>query len=149
MFRKESRAEKLKRQAEQNRFVPTGALAGGIATARPVVERLLYDDELRDDIREFMQSASRIADHLSDGDAREIVNKLWDDDKVRTEIENATERAQTGVKRVRGEKVKSKDDLSFGTVLLGASALVAFLMLNPKTGPAARQYAKNALGAVR
>lgn len=149
----QSRTERLKMQAGQSRYVPTEALSGGIATARPIIERLLYDDELRDDIREFMQSASRVADHLSGGDAREIVNKIWDDENVRRDIENATQRAQTGAKRIQGQKVKGSGDsgggLSFGTAFLGVSALTAFLMLNPKTGPAARQYVKEAIGAVR
>ncbi len=87
MFGRKSRAERLKEQAESSRLIPVATLAAGYAGARPVIERLLYDDDLRDNIRVFIESARKISDELSGEDPGEIVTRLWDDDKLRKQIE--------------------------------------------------------------
>src|SRR3712207_9369763 len=81
------------------------ALATAYAGARPIVERLLYDDDLRDNIRILIESARNILDEVSDEEPTEIVTKLWDDRKLRKEIETAVEAAQEGYQRVRGQKI--------------------------------------------
>src|SRR3712207_9306038 len=83
------------------------ALATVYAGARPVLERLLYDDDLRDNIRVFIESARNILDELSDEEPTEIITRLWDDDKLRKQVAAAAGAAQEGSKRVRGEKVRS------------------------------------------
>ena len=55
MFGRKSRAEKLREQAESNSLVPIATLAAAYAGAKPVIERLLYDDDLRDNIRTFVE----------------------------------------------------------------------------------------------
>src|SRR5829696_6457551 len=55
LFGRKSRAEKLREQAESNSLVPMAALSAAFAGTRPVLERLLYDDDLRDNIRTFIE----------------------------------------------------------------------------------------------
>ena len=147
MFGRKSRAERLKEQAASRSFVPTAALSAAYSGARPVLERLLYDDELRDNIRVFIEATRRIADELSDEDPTEIVSRLWDDDKLRKQVEAAAGAAQQGSKRVRGEKVRSGGGGSKILLLLLIGG-VAFLFLNPRTGPQARKFAMEAYGSL-
>ena len=128
-------------------MVPMAALATAYAGAKPVLERLLYDDDLRDNIRVFIESARSILDELSDEEPTEIVTRLWDDEKLRKQVEAAAIAAQQGSKRVRGQKVRTRGRggrLLF-LMLVGG---VAFLFLNPRTGPQARDFARQAYGSL-
>lgn len=147
MFGRKSRAEILKEQAKGNSLVPAAALSAAFAGARPVAERLLYDDDLRDNIRVFIESARTILDELSGEDPAEIVGRLWDDDKLRKQVEAAAEAVQDGSKRVRGQKIKQGGGgrRFLFLLLLGG---IAFLFLNPKTGPQARDFARQAYGSI-
>ncbi len=147
MFGRKSRAERLKEQAESTSFVPMAALTAAYAGARPVIERLLYDDDLRDNIRVFIESARKIFSELSDEDPGEIITRLWDDDKLRKQVEAAAEAAQEGSKRVRGERVRSGGGGGKLLLLLLAAA-VGFLFLNPRTGPQARKLVGEAVSSV-
>src|ERR687897_2577802 len=108
LFGRKSRAEKLREQAESNSLVPMAALSAAFTGARPVLERLLYDDDLRDNIRTFIESARAIVDDLSDEGPTEIVTKLWDDDKLRGEVEAAAGAVSQGSRRIRGEKIRMR-----------------------------------------
>ena len=147
MFGRKSRAEMLKEQADGSSLIPMATLAAAYAGARPVAERLLYDDDLRDNLRVFIESARTILDELSGEDPAEIVGRLWDDDKLRKQVEAAAGAAQEGTKRVRGQKVRQGGGgRRFFFLLLIAA--VGFLFLNPKTGPQARDLAKQAYGSI-
>jgi hypothetical protein len=148
VFGRKSRAERLKEQAGGSRLIPVATLATAYAGAKPVIERLLYDDDLRDNIRVFIDSAREIMDDLSGEQPTEIVSKLWDDDKLRKRIEAAAEAAQQGSKRVRGERVRSGGGRGRLLLLLVLVAAVGFLFLHPRTGPRARKVARDAYGAV-
>lgn len=145
VFGRKRRAERLKKQAE-SKLVPAAALAAFFAEARPVAERLLYDDELQDNVRAFIEAANSIYNDIRSDSPGEIVSRLWDDNKLRGQIESATSAAQEGSKRVRGEKVKSGG--GGGILLLLICAAAAFIFLNPRTGPEARRLVKDALGAL-
>ena len=145
MFGRKSRAERLKEQAEGSRLIPVATLAAAYAGARPVIERLLYDDDLRDNLRVFITSARNILDELSDEEPSEIITRLWDDDKLRKQVEAAAEAAQEGSKRVRGERVRSGGG-GRKLLLLLLVAAVGFLFFSPRTGPQARQFAREAYG---
>ena len=147
MFGRKSRAVRLKDQAEGSRLIPVATLAAAYAGAKPVIERLLYDDDLRDNIRVFIESAREIVDELSGEEPTEIVTKLWDDDKLRKRVEAAAEAAQQGSKRVRGERVRSGGGGS-RLLLLVLVAAVGFLFLHPRTGPQARKVARDAYGTL-
>jgi len=122
-------------------------LYAAYAGAKPLAERLLYDDDLRDNIRVFIESARSILDELSDEEPTEIVSRLWDDDKLRKQVEAAAVAAQQGSRRVRGQKVREGGRgkrLLFLILLAG----IAFLFLNPRTGPQARDFARQAYGSL-
>jgi hypothetical protein len=147
VFGRKSRAEMLKEQADGSSLIPMATLAAAYAGAKPVAERLLYDDDLRDNLRVFIESARNILDELSGEDPAEIVGRLWDDDKLRKQVEAAAGAAQEGTKRVRGQKVRQGGGgRRFFFLLLIAA--VGFLFLNPKTGPQARDLAKQAYGSI-
>jgi hypothetical protein len=146
VFGRKSRAQRLREQAEGTSFVPSAAVAALYYGAKPIAERLLYDDDLRDNIRIFIESARNILDELGDESASEIVTRLWDDDKLRKQVEAAANAAQEGSKRVRGERVRSGG--RSGLLFLLIVAAVGFLFLNPRTGPEARRLARQAAGAI-
>ena len=149
MFGRKSRAEKLKEQAESNSLVPMAALAAAYTGAKPVLERLLYDDDLRDNIRTFIESARAIVDDLSDEGPAEIVTKLWDDDKLRGEVEAAAGAVSQGSRRIRGEKVRMRRGGRGRRLLfLVLVAAVGFLFLHPRTGPQARKFAADTYGSL-
>ena len=147
MFGRKSRAERLREQAQSTPLVPMAALATAYSGARPIIERLLYDDDLRDNIRVFIESARNIIDELSDEDPSDILTRLWDDDKLRKQVEAAAEAAQQGSKRVRGQRVRSGGG-GRRLLLLLLLAAVGFLFLNPRTGPQARKFAGDAYRSV-
>ena len=147
MFGRKSRAEMLKEQAKGSSLISAGTLAAAYAGAKPVAERLLYDDDLRDNLRVFIESARTILDELSGEDPSDIVTRLWDDDKLRKQVEAAAGAAQEGTKRVRGQKVRQcGGGRRFFYLLLLAA--VGFLFLSPQTGPQARDLAKQAYGSI-
>jgi hypothetical protein len=148
LFGRKRRAEKLKEQAESNSLVPMAALSAAYAGARPVLERLLYDDDLRDNIRTFIESARAIADEVSGEDAQEIITRLWNDDKLRGQVEAAAGAASQGSKRVRGEKVRTRGGRGGRLLFLLLAAAVGFLFLNPRTGPQARKFVGDAYGSL-
>ena len=143
MFGSRSRTKKLKRGATNG-----SALVAAYAGARPVAERLLYDDDLRDNIRTLIESSRKIIDELSDESPQEIVAKLWDDDKVRNQVESAVGAVQEGVKRAQGKRVRSSGGRS-GRLLLILAAGTGFLFLSPRTGPQARRIAGDVFNALR
>ena len=147
MFGRKSRAEKLKEQAQSNSLVPVAALSAAYAGARPVAERLLYDDDLRDNLRVFIEAARKIIDELSDEEPTEIIARLWNDDKLRKQVEAAAGAAQEGTKRVRGEKVRS-GGRGGRLLFLTLTGATGFLFLNPRTGPQARKLVSEAIDAV-
>ena len=146
MFGRKSRAERLKEEAGGNSIGT--ALVGAYSGARPVAERLLYDDDLQDNIRTFIESGRKILNELSGESASEIVAKLWDDNKLRKEVEEAVEAAEEGVKRLRGQRVRSGGG-SGKLLLVLALGGGGFLFLNPKTGPEARRIAGEVFNTLR
>ncbi len=146
MFGRKSRKERLREQAESSPLIPLSAIAGVYASARPLLDRLLNDDDLRDNIRDLIEALRDIADDVSDEKPADILARLWDDDKLRKHIEAAAGAAQEGSKRVRGEKVKDGGGGKWMILLLGGAA--AFLFLSPQTGPEARRLAKETFGAI-
>ena len=148
VFGRKSRAERLKEQAKSNSLAPMATLAAAYAGAKPVIERLLYDDDLRDNIRTFIESARSIVDDLSDEDPTEIITKLWDDDKLRGEVEAAAGAVRQGSKRIRGEKVRARSGRGGRLLFLVLVAAVGFLFLHPRTGPRARKFAMDTYGSL-
>lgn len=146
MFGRKSRAEKLKEEARSSSLVPAAALAAAFGGARPIAERLLYDDDLRDNIRTLLEASRKVLDELSDEEPTDIVARLWDDPKLRKEVEAAVGAVQEGTRRIRGQKVKSGGG-GGKLLLLLLLAAGAFVFFSPQTGPEARRIAKDVFGA--
>jgi hypothetical protein len=147
LFGRKSRAEKLKKEARNRSLVSGVTMAAALSGARPVAERLLYDDDLRDNIRTFVESARTIVDELSGEDPSEVITRLWDDDKLRSQVEAAAGAASQGSKRVRGQKVP-QGGRGRRLLFLLLVAAVGFLFLNPRTGPQARKFARDTYGSL-
>ncbi len=148
MFGRKSRAEKLKKEARNRSLISGVSMAAALSGARPVAERLLYDDDLRDNIRTLLESARKILDEVSDEEPTEIVTRLWDDPKLRREVESAVGAVQEGTRRIQGRRVRSSGRSGKFLLLL---LLVggAFLFLSPQTGPEARRIAGDIYGSLR
>ena len=147
MFGRKSRAKRLKEQTGSNSLVPLATLSAAYAGAKPLAERLLYDDDLRDNIRVFIESARSILDEISDEEPTEIITRLWADDKLRKQVEAAAGAAHEGSRRVRGERVRGGGRGGKIFLLLLVAAL-GFLFLSPRTGPQARRFASEAYGSL-
>jgi len=113
-----------------------------------VIAGLLYNNDLRDNIRTFVEAARSIADQLSGEDTTDIIAKLWDDDKLRGQVEAAAGAASQGSKRIRGEKVRERGGRGGRILLLVLVAAVGFLFLHPRTGPQARKFAMDTYGSL-
>ena len=149
MFGRKTRAERLKEQAEGTSLVPMASLAAAYTGVKPIVERLLYDDNLRDNIRTLVESTRKILNEVSDEEPTEIVARLWDDDKLRREIESVVGALQEGTKRVRGERVRTGGGGGRFLLVLILVGGVGFLFLNPRTGPEARRIAGEVFATLR
>ena len=148
MFGRESRAEKLKKEARNKSLVSGASLAAAFSGVGPVAERLLYDDDLRDNIRTLLEAGRKILDEVSDEEPTEIVSRLWDDPKLRKEIEAAVGSVQEGTRRIRGQRVRSGGGRGGRIFLLLLLAGGAYLFLSPRTGSEARRIAKDLFGSV-
>jgi hypothetical protein len=148
LFGRKSRAEKLKKEARNRSLVSGVSMAAALSGARPVAERLLYDDDLRDNIRTLLESARKILDEVSDEEPTEILTKLWDDPKLRKEVESAVEAVQEGTRRIQGRRVRG-GGRSRKFLMLLLLAGVAFLFLSPQTGSEARRIAGDIYGSLR
>lgn len=144
VFGRKSRRERVQEQVED--FAPVAGVIAVYETVQPVLERLLYDDELRDNIRTFIDSAHSIIDDLADEDLDDAIAKLWDDRKLRRQVETATEAIQQGSRRVRGQRVKGGG--SFKLKFLLFAGIVGLIFFNPRTGPEARRMAREAYSSL-
>lgn len=144
MFGRKSRRERIEERVED--FAPVAGLISAYEMAKPVVERLLYDDDLRDNIRTFIDSARKIVDDLSDEDLDDAIARLWDDRKLRRQIETATAAIQEGSRRVRGKKIRGGG--SFKLTFLILAGIAGFIFFNPRTGPEARRMAREAYSSL-
>jgi hypothetical protein len=146
LFGRKSRAEKLRQESPS--LLSGATLAAALDGARPFAERLFSDDDLRDNIRTFLESARKVLDELSDEDPTDIVARLWDDDKLRREVETAIEALQEGTKRIRGQRVRKRGG-SGKILLVLVLGGVGFLFFSPRTGPQARKMAGDVLSSLR
>ncbi|WP_119069342.1 hypothetical protein [Rubrobacter indicoceani] len=153
MFGSKSRAEKLKEQAEYEAKarLPLATIAAAAAGARPILERLLYDDDLRRNLQDLVESLQDITHEVQGEHPRDVLSRLWDDEELRGSLESASAAARSGGKRLRGDRVIPEDQGGrkgrklFWLLVLGG---LAYLFLSPKTGPEARRLVKETVGAL-
>lgn len=152
MFGRKSRAEQLKEQAEYEAktHLPLATMAAAAAGARPILERLLYDDDLRRNIQDLVESLQDVTHEVKGERPRDVLSRLWDDDNLRGSLESASVAARSGGQRLRGdsfieEEKGGKGRKLFWLVVLGG---LAYLFFSPKTGVEARRLVKETIGAL-
>jgi hypothetical protein len=102
-----------------------GAVAAGKAAANnPYVNRLMEDEELRDNLRNVYESARTAYSRMSNG--KGPAKALLDDKKTQKELHNAANELKSAADALRGNK-KRKGKKRTGLLLLivGAGAAIA------------------------
>jgi hypothetical protein len=95
--------------AKKTKAAKAGA-AGAAATATPYVQRLMQDDELRDNLRTAFESGRDAFDRLSNG--KGPAKALLDDKKLHKNLKNAADSLRDASEALReGPKRKRKGGL--------------------------------------
>jgi hypothetical protein len=77
--------------AYTSRLRTIGKVSGVAATTAPYVRRLATDDELRDDVADFIRSANNLMNHVRS------------DRRLRRDVRHMLESAQSGADHLRGD----------------------------------------------
>ena len=84
-----------------------GAFATGKAAANnPYVQRLVQDEELRDNLRTAYESARKAYERMSNG--KGPAKALFDDKKTQRELKEAASSLKEAADQLRGSKAKKK-----------------------------------------
>lgn len=104
-----------------------GAVAAGkAARSNPYVQRIVEDDELRDNLRTAYQSARNAYERMSNG--KGPVKALTDDKKTQKELKEAATSLRTAADSLRGAKAKKKGRRGSKILLLLVGAGVALAL---------------------
>jgi adenylosuccinate synthase len=105
----------------------SGAVAAGkAARSNPYVQRLVEDDQLRDNLRTAYESARKAYERMSNG--KGPAKAVMDDKKTQKELKEAATSLREAADSLRGAKKKKKKKGRRGRILLlvvGAGAALA------------------------
>jgi hypothetical protein len=102
--------------AKKTKAAKAGA-AGAAATASPYVQRLIQDEELRDNLRTAFESGRGALDRLSNG--KGPAKALLDDKKLHKDLKNAADSLRDASEALReGPKKKRKRKGGLGRLVL-------------------------------
>ena len=106
-----------------SRLRTIGRVGGVAATTAPYVRRIAADDELRDDVTDFIRSANR------------IMNRVRSDRRLRREVRHMLESAQSGADHLRGDVRPRRffRSLVIGTGLIITSLGIGIAVAWPRT----------------
>jgi len=106
---------------------------------KPYVNRALYDEELRDNLRSAYASARTIYDELvGKRGVTGVATRIATDKDLQDELRSTIDDLRRAADRVQGnEPHKSRNG---GLLLLG---IVLGILFNPLTGPATRKWLSN------
>jgi hypothetical protein len=105
-------------------------------TVKPYVERALYDEELRESVRNAYNSARSIYDELvAKRNVTTVATRVATDKDLQAELRATIEELRRAAGRVQGKK---NDHHSRNTALLLAGITLG-LLFNPLTGPKTRK----------
>jgi hypothetical protein len=97
------------------------------ARYNPYVQRVIDDEDLRDNIVQAYESAKKAYDRLTNG--KSPTKQIFDDKKLQKEIKNAASNVKDASVALREAPKKKKGGLSFGKVVvlgaIGAGAALA------------------------
>ena len=113
--------------AKKTKAAKAGA-AGAAATASPYVQRLIQDEELRENLRVAFESGRNAFDRLSNG--KGPAKALLDDKKLHKDLKHAADSLRDASEALREGPKKKKRKGGFGrlfllTIVGGAVALAA------------------------
>jgi hypothetical protein len=110
--------------AYTSRLRTIGKVSGVAATTAPYVRRLATDDELRDDVTEFIRSANNLMNHARS------------DRRLRRDLQKMVQSAQSGADHLRGDiqpRHNSFRNLTIGMGLIVTAIGVAVAVAWPRT----------------
>jgi hypothetical protein len=107
-----------------------------VSDFKPYVERALKDEEIRENVRNAFFAARDVYDELLGGrGASALAARVATDEDIRESLRKAVDELRHAADRVRG-----KDEHTARNTLLLLTGVVAGILLNPFTGPAARRW---------
>lgn len=119
-------------------------VAGATSQVRPIVERALRDEELRQNVKDAYTSARALYDQLlAKNDVSQAATKLVSDEDVQAQLRNVVEqiRGAAGRAQAAQEEAKKEQRSARNTLLLVVGIAIG-LLINPLTGPSLRRFAK-------
>jgi hypothetical protein len=114
----------------------TEKVADAAANVKPYVDRVLYDEELRDSVRSAYESARAIYDELlGNRGVTGIASRVATDKDIQDELRSAISDLRRAADRMQGKEEESGRH----TALL-LFAVVIGILFNPFTGPQTRKW---------
>src|SRR5436853_3203335 len=104
-----------------------GAVAAGkAARSNPYVQRVIQDDELRDNLRTAFDSAKRAYARMSNG--KGPAKAILDDKKTQRELREAASSLREAADSLRGAKKRKRGGLGRKLLILGVGAGLALAL---------------------
>jgi len=108
-------------------------------TVKPYVDRALYDEELRENVRNAYQSARTIYDELvAKRGVIGVASRVATDKEIQSELRSAIDELRTAAMRMQGAKPGKEQHGSRNATLLVVGIALGILF-NPVTGPRTRK----------
>ena len=106
----------------------TGVWAAGQAVRKnPYIERLVEDDELRDNLRTALESSRKAYERIADGRG---AGAIMDDKKTQRELKDAASSLRDAADTLRGAKTKRKAKRRGGVLMLALVGGITAVALN-------------------
>jgi len=109
-------------------------------SAKPIVERALRDEELRDNIRNAYTSARAVyAELASRRRVADAASQLANDKDVQDDLRNAIEELRNAANRVQRVRHQPDPGRAARNTLLLFTGIALGILFNPITGPSVRK----------
>ncbi len=122
-------------------------VADATSHVRPIVERALRDEELRQNVKDAYLSARALYDQLlTRNDVSHVATRLVSDEDVQAQLRDVVAQIRGAASRAQAaqEQAKREERSARSTLLLFAGITIG-LLINPLTGPSLRRFLKRRL----